>query len=691
MSLTTLLAGERRTASIEGTRPLTSASLLDILGGGQSATGKRVSEEGALRLGVVYTCTLIIADGVASLPLPVYKRLGDREKERAVDHPAYPLLNRRPNPWMNSLTLRQTLQGHLCLWGNAFAEIMRDSNGRLTGLFPLRPDRMERPKLAASGDLLYRYTLPSGERKDLPSSRVLHLRGLSSDGLWGYSPVGLQREAIALGLTMEEFAGRLFTNMANPSGVLEVKGKLSPEGAARLATSWQARHGGLENAHRVAVLEEGVEWKQIGMPLDDAQFLEERKFERSEIAGWYRVPPHMIGDTDKATSWGTGIEAQTLGFVTFTLRPWLVNWEQELSINLLTEPEQRVYFIEHLIEGLLRGDTTARGEFYVKMADRGVFSINDIRSLENMNPVEGGDERFVQANMVPLSMAGEQFKKEPASDDQVSGGDGSGGDDRSGTGDDGGVGFGRLESRAQDPRAHLREVYRPLFRDAAERVVEREGAAIREHGLPRLDQRDAASFESWLEQFYRDDLGPFILRIVTPLLTAYGAATEREVLAELDIPALSESLEPFIERYAESMARSYTGRSQGQLNEVARKALADQADVRQAIEQRLREWLEKRPDKIADIESVRAGEAVAHTTYRRAGVRRLVWKLGAARSGKHCPFCTRLNGKTVGIDESFLHDGDELEGEEGQPKMKIRGNRAHAPAHSTCRCHVAPA
>ncbi len=689
MSLTALFAPERRT--LEGTRPLSAANILEWLGGTPSATGKRVSEEGALRLGVVYTCTLIIADGVASLPLPVYRRLGDREKERAVDHPAYPLLNRRPNPWMNAYTLRQTLQGHLCLWGNAFAEILRDGNGRLTGLFPLRPDRMSRPRLAASGDLLYPYTLPSGEGALLPSSRVLHLRGLSCDGLWGYSPVALQREAIALGLTAEEFAAKFFGNMANPSGVLQVKGTLSPEGATRLATSWQTRHGGLENAHRVAVLEEGVEWKQVGMPLQDAQFLEQRQFERSEIAGWFRVPPHMIGDVEKQTSWGTGVEAQTLGFVTFTLRPWLVNWEQQLSIGLLTEPEQARYFIEHLIEGLLRGDTAARQAFYTALLDRGVFSINDVRALENQNPVDGGDERFVQANMIPLSMAGEQYVKDQPAPAQGA----ASGNSRDVLGDAGDTVhhyFGsdpseEIESRAQDPRAHLREVYRPLFRDAAERVVERETAAIRQHGLPRLEQRDAASFNSWLEQFYREDLSPFIERIAAPILAAYGAATEREVLAELDIPALTEELAPFLSAYVASMASSYIGRSQGQLNQIVRQALADQADVRAAIEERLAEWVDKRPDKIADIESVRAGEAVAHKTYRRAGVRRLVWKT----SGRNCPFCARLNGKTVRIDETFVSDGEELEGKEGEPKMRVRGSRMHAPIHARCNCSVGPA
>lgn len=693
MSLTALFAPERRT-SPEGARPLTAASLLDILGGQPSATGKRISEEAALRIAVVYACVLIIADGIASLPLSIYRRLANNAgREEATDHPLYSLLHTEPNPWMSSSTLRQTQMGHKLLWGNSFSEIIRDGNGNATGLFPLRPDRMGRPTMSQSGGLLYPYRVPDGSIQALPSNRVLHLRGLSMDGIWGYSPIQLQREGLGLGASLEEYQARLIGNGASPGGVLEAKGKLSPDAATRLAQSWNIAHQGLENSHRVAVLEEGVTWRQVGMPSTDVQLLETRRFTRTEIAGWFRVPPHMIGDVERTTSWGAGIEAQQQGFVTFTLNAHIVNWEQEADRSLLTAPERRTYYVKHNLKGMLRGDTAARQAFYSALQDRGDLSINDVRELEDLNPVEGGDERFVQANMIPLSMAGEQFQKpdpsaQGAQDGQPAGNAGQNslipGDTRALDGDRT-LSPTELETRSIDRRAHLREVYRPLWEDTARRVVEREAAAIRGQGLDRLEQRSAEGFNTWLEQFYRDDLSGFIVKVATPLLRAYGAATEREVLAELDMESLSESLDPFLESYARDMAKSYTGRSQGQMREILRKALAENLDARAEVEQRLTEWLDTRPEKIAEIETVRAGEAVAHKTYRRAGIRRLTWHTSSAR---RCDFCAHLNGKTVGIEQDFLSDGDELPGAPGEPPMKIRGNRMHAPVHAACHCYV---
>ena len=403
--LRAIAAPERRSLVDMSGVPLTGANLVAAFAGLPTATGQNVTPDSALKIGTVLACTRVLAESVAGLPLPLYRRLNPRGKERAPDHPLYRLLHDRPNPWMTSFTLREALMGHLCLWGNAFAEIMRDGSGRVTGLFPLRPDRMQRPVLNAAGGLIYRYSLPGGKVVDMADASVLHLRGLSSDGLWGYSPISLQREALGLALTAEEFQARFFGNDASPSGVLQVKGKLSEPAAQNLSKSWQQNHEGLQNAHRLAILEEGVEWKQIGMPLHDAQFLQLRSYQRSEIASWFRVPPHMIGDVEKSTSWGTGIEQQTIGFIVYTLRPWLVNIEQQISVDLLSEQDQKQYFAEHLIDGLMRGDSAARQAFYTAMLDRGVFSINDVLEMENRNPTEGGDERFVQANMQTLTNA----------------------------------------------------------------------------------------------------------------------------------------------------------------------------------------------------------------------------------------------------------------------------------------------
>lgn len=647
--------------------PLSGANILAAWTGPQTATGKRVSEEGALRIGTVFACVRILTGAVASFPLMTYRRLQPRGKETAVEHPLYAILHDRPNPWMTSAEFRAALKGHKELWGNAFADIMRDDSGRVTGLFPLRPDRMERPVISASGDLLYRYRLPSGELRLLPQVNVLHLRALSSDGIWGYSPVALQREALSLAAIAEEYQGRFFANNAQPSGILSAKGAMSEDAARRLKGEWERAHSGLENAHRVAVLEEGITWQAIGMPLQDAQFLQLREYQRSEIAGWFLVPPHMIGDMKPSTTWGTGLEQQTLGFVNFSLRPDLVNWEQRMSISLLSESERRTIFVEFEVDGLLRGDSAARAAFYRELWGIGALTINDIRVRENMNPQEGGDEPFVPLNFVPLSMAG-QAPSGSATTEQLAA-----------------TLFDEpIERRSQRGRLRLRETFRPLFQHLAGQLVRAEVEAIRKHGLPRLRERAAMDFTSWLRQYHQDELAPLIKELDLPIFRAYAAAVEREILDELGIPKLPDSGEPYAELVAAGFAATYSGKSFGQLRQVARDAEAAGKDVAAAVEERLREWLDTRPGKIADGESVRAGEAFARRAYVRGGVTRFRWRA----HGKNCPYCSRLNGKVVGVEQDFIAAGQDYQPDGAERPIRPRHPVKHAPLHGACDCMV---
>lgn len=1064
MGLFSALVEER--ASPEGSRPLTAASLLDILGGSPTATGKRISEEGALKIAVVYSCVRVLAESEAALPLPVYRRLEPRGKERAPEHPLYSILHDAPNPWMTSMVFRETLMGHVLLWGNAFAEIMRDENANITGLFPLRPDRMERPTLAASGDLLYRYTLPSGEPKLLPKANVMHIPALSSDGIWGYSPIGLLRESLGLTATYEEYAGRFFGNSAAPRGVLQAKGILSEDAAKRIAASWNAQHQGLDNAHRVAVLEEGVEWKQVGMPLHDAQFLDGRQFQRSEIPGAFRVPAHMVNDLTHATfclpadalvyteggpkriadvrvhdyvwsldtdgkwvqsrvvrsaptgfdeiltirttnrtlrlngrhrvlarrrsivrtpvavatpiehvrirpvvewhnewvqaadlrvgdtivtlgalpnrgwreaptrtatvgfmefcglflgdgnlmrgktskgvaiarsarapymdhyreiirrefvksvgggrgdfttrgtapvilqeqerttrvssklaytemeilgfsgtahekrvpSWifrlddelklaflrgyldadgsvdklgrisfsscnqpmladirhlcmGLGIpvtnlrlqcgqtklpngriigfeqysfvcsdpgrnrligshtpeyihrmeagkpfdkkernypryggrgfesgpcelariasierqqvvepvydlevegthsfiadgvvvhnsnvEHLSLDFVVHSLRPWLVRIEQEILRSLLTPAERRLYFAEHLVDGLLRGDSAARGQYYRELSNIGALSPNDIREMENRNPIEGGDQYLVNLTMTPLDKIGElpppQDTPGPRNMRPL------------------------IERRDvdEDKRLQLRELYEPLIEAAFQPFVEQQARAIAEQ-LGHLAERSAESFENWLEQYNAE----LTRRMETPLLrllAAYGHAVEQQVFADLGFAGAVESSDPFTQRYVDNLTRSYMGRTTGKLQKVIADAATAGTDPVDAVRKQLAEWESTRAKMIAKLEAVGAGEAYARNAYRKAGVRRLMWR----SRGTACTYCSRLNGKIVSIEENFQDKGSEIDGGEGQPVLKVKRHMKHPPAHSpSCRCMIVPA
>ena len=396
--------GERRVSASDLKNP--QYWLLEALSAGAgTATGKTVSVEGALAFVPVYACVRLLATSIASLPLPVYRRLRGGGKERDASHALYPLLHDQPNPEMTSCEMRQAMVGHLMLWGNAYANIERGNDGRPIALWPLRPDRMRVERSLRTGQLLYRYSVPSGEESILLADEVMHWRGLSSDGQVGYSPISLAREAVGMGLSAEEYAARFFGNDSRPGGILKSPNKLTPESAAASKESWQAAHGGLTNAHRVAVLQEGLEWQSIGIPPKDAQFLELRQFQRTEIAMLFGVPPHMIGDTERSTSWGTGIEQQGIGFVTYTLRPWLVAIEQRIKADLFMEGERETWFAEFLVDGLLRGDAKGRAESLAIQRQNGVINADEWREIENRNPLPDGQGQVFLVNSAMISPA----------------------------------------------------------------------------------------------------------------------------------------------------------------------------------------------------------------------------------------------------------------------------------------------
>lgn len=372
------------------------------LTGRMAAAGVRVSESTALQHVPVWACVRNISEDVASLPLHLYERL-ERGKRRAVDHALYDVLHSSANEEMDAMTVRQTLQAHLLTWGNAYAEIERDLAGRIKGLWPLRPNAVRPDRDPETKRLRYLIRV-GGQDVVLPRERVFHLAGLGFDGLQGYSPIAMQRNAVGLGMATEEFGSRFFSNGAVPGLVLRHPKTLGKDAYDRLRASWKEQHEGLSNAQRMTILEEGVEVEKIGLPPEDAQFLLTRKFQLAEMARMYRVPLHKVGELDRATN--NNIEHQSIEYVVDCIRPNLVRWEQGIRRQLLGPRERQVLFAEHLVEGLLRGDTKARYDAYGVGRQWGWLSANDVRERENLNPVEGGDQYMVPLNMVPADQAG---------------------------------------------------------------------------------------------------------------------------------------------------------------------------------------------------------------------------------------------------------------------------------------------
>ena len=397
---------------------------------GGSTSGKTVTERSAMQMTAVYSCVRILAEAIAGLPLHVYRYNSDGGKEKAIDHSLYLILHDEPNPEMSSFVFRETLMTHLLLWGNAYAQIIRNSKGEVVALYPLMPNKMSVDR-DENGQLYYQYLRSidevggKNETVILKPTDVLHIPGLGFDGLVGYSPIAMAKNAIGLAIATEEYGAKFFANGAAPSGVLEHPGTIKDP--QRVREAWQSQFGGSSNSGKIAVLEEGMKYTPISISPEQAQFLETRKFQINEIARIFRVPPHMVGDLEKSSF--SNIEQQSLEFVKYTLDPWVIRWEQSIQRALLTTEEKRTFFVKFNVEGLLRGDYQSRMNGYATARQNGWMSANDIRELENLDrisPEDGGDLYLINGNMLPLGRAGafadkQTSEKEETDSDETTG------------------------------------------------------------------------------------------------------------------------------------------------------------------------------------------------------------------------------------------------------------------------------
>lgn len=364
-----------------------------------------------MQMTAVYSCVRILSEAVAGLPLHLYQYIENGSKEKAIKHPLYFLLHDEPNPEMTSFVFRETLMTHLLLWGNAYAQIIRNGKGEVVALYPLMPNRMTVNR-DDTGQLYYEYQTSSDDAKTtkggtvrLKTTDVLHIPGLGFDGLVGYSPIAMAKNAIGLAIATEEYGAKFFSNGATPGGLLEYPGTVKNPDAIR--ESWNKGFGGSSNSNKVAILEEGMKYTPISISPNEAQFLETRKFQINEIARIFRVPPHMVGDLEKSSF--SNIEQQSLEFVKYTLEPWLIRWEQSMARALISQKDKAAYFIKFNVDGILRGDYQSRMSGYATARQNGWMSANDIRELENLDRIpaeDGGDLYLINGNMTKLADAG---------------------------------------------------------------------------------------------------------------------------------------------------------------------------------------------------------------------------------------------------------------------------------------------
>jgi len=622
-------------------------------GGTANSSGVRVDQETALMYAPFFAGVRVIAEDLGLLPFFLYERLA-RGKRRATSHPLYPLLHDAPNDMMGAMAFKEALQGHAITWGGGAAYIVtHPRTGVIEELWPLRPDRLH-PRIRYMGngraERWFQYLDDvNGIYANLAPGEVFYVNGLGYDGMRGYSVVELAANSIGLGLATEHYGAKIFSNGAAPAGVLSHPENLSPEARKRMADDWDNIHRGIDRAHRVAILEEGVQWQAVGLPNDANQFLETRKLQVTDMARWLRLPPHKIGDLDRATF--SNIEEQQLDYVSSALAAWLTRWEQAVLTQLLLPEERERYFPEHLVDALLRGNTVARYQAYAVGRQWGWLSANDVRDRENMNPIDGGDDYLVPLNMVPAGRGGRV-------------------------------------------RANLAEAWAPKIAEADLEVadLEREkvGELVDEHLTDDggRGHRSVWTFVNAIRSLYAED-GPIGVRMTAlwlPIFTAFAADVAvdaaEEVGHEDDV-----DLSTWAHAYVLAHVGYRLSTSFGQLRKIAEDNEADRDQAAKDVVARLEKWQEERPEQTARWESNQLPNAAARETWKDAGVTTLKW---VTQGSKHCPYCTKLDGRETEIETPFIAKGDEVEGDEDGEKLVAKRDTFHPPVHAGCNCQVVP-
>ena len=630
----------------------------------RSNTGVNVNTVTAARQSVVWRAVTLLSGTIASLPLPVYKRLKPRGKERDSDHPLYYKLHNRPNPDLASNVWRLMGISNQLLWGNWYNEI-KFEQGRPSELWPLPPWRVK-PERTQKGELFYRVTLPGGGVENLPPHKVLHVKNLYIDGDEGMSCLSAAREAVGLGLAAEEFAARFFGNGANLGGIVEYPGKLSEDAYDRFKKSIDTEYQGLSKAHRLMFLEEGLKYHRTAVPPNEGQMIEARKFQVADIARFFFITQlHKVGDLERATF--SNIEEQGIDFVVDTIQPLLVNIEQEMNHKLFYDAGSKDHFAEFVIDGLLRGNSTARAEFYNKIFQVGGFSVNDILELENRNPIgEEGDKRFVPMNMVPLDQVGiykptAQGEPEPVEEN-------------------------KREVRSGVSRNRIAQSYRRIFEDAAVRILRRESEQVMGKARELLGARNRDSFIEWLIVFY-DKHRDYVKRQMLPPITALAEAIQSEVAQEINIDAgITPELTQFIDDYAETYASRHVGNSRSRLLKAIETARDGGDDEIEALQAQVDDWAKTRPAVISNHESVRVNGAIARTVMAMAGITKLMIR---NTGSKTCEFCEGLDGVIVGIEQPIIPAGSSLQGKDSNGNhLTVSGKKMNPPFHGGCQCTI---
>lgn len=657
--------------------PISQEDLAKFLGGEASWSGLEVDRASALGISAVWASVRVLSESLASLPIFVYRRTEDG-KERAEDHWLYRLLHQRPNSEQSPFNWKEQLEGHLVLHGNAYCQKERTKGNTIKNLWPLDPEKM---KVSRKGkDKQFIYT-QGGIEKTFSQDEVFHIPGLGYDGLKGYSVLTVCKQVFGSASAANRYGAELFKNESTPSGFISLAGKLKDEKALkRMQASWEESHKSWGKKKRMAILEEGATFQALSIPPDDAQFLETRKFTVNEIARIFRIPPHMIADLEHATF--SNIEHQAIEFVVHSIRPWLVRWEQAISGQLLSPVDQKAYFVEFLVDALLRGDATTRWTAYRTAREIGVLSANEIRAMENMNPIKDGDMYFVPMNWVPADLAEEAALTSPTTPGEPEG------EPEEELEETESARRTRVfrefrQKRSAQARHRIAGSFVSLFSDAVRRVLNKEIRELRKGMDKHLGTRGLEDFDLFMDEMYRS-LPEYIRQQMTPVYQSLAEAVKGELADEIGIDGgLVPENEEFIHAFVTIFAGRYIGTSKKEIRTALERAVDVGIDAVEELNRKLDYWETARPSRMANNETVRGSNAFAKSVYILAGVTHLRW---VALGSKTCPYCSQLDGSVVGVEKNYVMSGDVIDA--APAEMNVQSNIGHPPLHTGCVCQI---
>tara|TARA_R100000808_G_scaffold502_2_gene2584 strand:- start:28950 stop:30998 length:2049 start_codon:yes stop_codon:yes gene_type:complete len=660
--------------------------IIRILSGEQTSAGILVDQNNAFQITAVKAAVTRISEFIATLPLKLYRRVGERGKEEAKDHYLYDLMSKQPNRFMTSYTWRETAEIQTLLWGNHFSQIMRDRLGRIASITPLQAGATQ--VKVVDNVLTYHYEKKDGGLRIFPQDEIFHLAWFAYNGLQAPDPVVQARDAFGLSLGLEKFASNYLANEAAPSGVLEMKGALRNEEARqRLKDDWKKKQGKWGNKSSVAVLEQGMEFKPIANSPQESQLIEERKFMVTEIARFFNIPPHLIADLEHATF--SNVEEQQREFINFCMLPWLVRWEQALDAQLLTNEEKKSLFFKFQVQALLRGDAESRANFYASGKQWGWLSSDNIRELEDMNPLpEGQGDVFLQPlNMVDASEAPTEF----------------------------GINANRSISKEKQEkrnkknaiqRSKYAEDFIELLEDGWSRVVNAEVQDIKKLINKNLSQRNTNQLMQEVEQYYLKDSSRIIPERTSAIYKSITSLISNSLIDDTGTRLTEFERDRFLKEYMDNLTGEYRLLAVNQLSDVIIKSQENNIPVKEALTERLDQWKERKAGKMARIQSYQAVNAIALESFNRSQmVKEIRWVNVGAKSCVFCKHLGRNGGKIIPVNDMFVEQGTDLVVDpnpnnapvspkspftSGLQRIHMYRKMKHPPLHRGCDCQIAP-